>query len=82
MVNNPSFNIINRNLVILLTDKQALLEVPNEYNPLSLSRQDLLVVSSQQLKLPYFICCLQAQFEFALTAVAEEVNAILQALAK
>lgn len=27
-------------------------------------------------------CCFQAQFEFALTAVAEEVNAILQALAK
>ena len=26
MVNNPSFNIINRNLVILLTDKQTLLE--------------------------------------------------------
>ena len=58
------------------------LKVPNEYNPLSLSQQDLLVVSSQQLKLPCFICCLQAQFEFALTAVAEEVNAILQALAK
>lgn len=29
-----------------------------------------------------FFCCFQAQFEFALTAVAEEVNAILQALAK
>lgn len=29
-----------------------------------------------------YFCCSQAQFEFALTAVAEEVNAILQALAK
>ena len=41
-------------------------------------------ISSCSLRTPNVtsFSCFQAQFEFALTAVAEEVNAILQALAK